>query len=266
MRINDLFFECSNEGRFEVFKSLYKEKKRHSELEKDLDIRGSEISRHLKRLIEKNLVKKSMGNKYAITNIGKLFLFILELFEVSLKYELFFNTHNIDIFPLNLILQLGNLKSIKISCGTMQNIELWSEMIKNSEKFIFAISDQFQDSILPAVERKINNSSIDIRALVDKNVLRSKGYEKLHDRHAFYQKINISQNIRILKQIEIVLLVTDKGAILFLGKEGKIDYSECLIDENEIFIKWSKELFEWYWKKGFNIEFIIRKRQIQKIK
>ncbi|MDX1797196.1 MAG: transcriptional regulator FilR1 domain-containing protein [Candidatus Lokiarchaeia archaeon] len=260
MRINDLFFEFSNEGRFEVFKSLYKGKKRHSQLEKDLDIRGSEISRHLKRLMEKNLIKKSTDSKYAITNIGKLFLDVLELFEVSLKFESFFNTHNIDIFPLNLILQLGNLKSIKISSGTMQNIELWADMIKNSEKYILAISDQFQDSILPAVERKINNISIDIRALVDKNVLNSKGYEKLHDRHTFYQKINITQNIRMLKQIEVSLLVTDKGAILFLGKEGKIDYSECLFDENEIFIEWSKELFEWYWKKGINIKSIIRNR------
>ena len=255
-----MFFEFSNEGRFEVFKSLYKGKKRHSQLEKDLDIRGSEISRHLKRLMEKNLIKKSTDSKYAITNIGKLFLDVLELFEVSLKFESFFNTHNIDIFPLNLILQLGNLKSIKISSGTMQNIELWADMIKNSEKYILAISDQFQDSILPAVERKINNISIDIRALVDKNVLNSKGYEKLHDRHTFYQKINITQNIRMLKQIEVSLLVTDKGAILFLGKEGKIDYSECLFDENEIFIEWSKELFEWYWKKGINIKSIIRNR------
>ena len=260
LRINDLFFEFSNEGRFEVFKSLYKGRKRHSQLEKDLDIRGSEISRHLKRLIEKNFVEKTMNNKYAITNIGKMFLDILELFEVSLKYEAFFNNHNINNIPLNLILQLGNLKTIRINSGTMQNIELWSEMIKKSEKFVLAISDQFQDSILPAVERKINNLSIKIKALVDKNVLASKSYEKLNDRHAFYQKINISQNIRVLKQVVFSLLVTDKGAILFLSREGKIDYSECMYDDNEIFINWSKELFNWYWKEGANIESIIKKR------
>jgi predicted transcriptional regulator len=143
----------------------------------------------------------------------------------------------------------------------MQNIELWSEMIKKSGNFILAISDQFQDSILPAVERKINNMAIKIKALVDKNVLTSKGYEKLEDRHTFYQKINISQNIRMLKQISFSLLVTDKGAILFLSREGKIDYSECLYDKNEIFIKWSKELFDYYWKEGASIESILRKRK-----
>ena len=263
MRINDLFFEFSNEGRFEVFKSLYRGKKRHSQLEKELDIRGSEISRHLKRLIEKNLIKKTMDNKYTITNIGKLFLDVLELFEVSLKYETFFNNHDITYLPLNLILQLGNLKTININSGTMQNIELWSEMIKKSGNFILAISDQFQDSILPVVERKINNMSIKIKALVDKNVLTSKGYEKLEDRHTFYQKINISQNIRMLKQIFFSLLVTDKGAIIFLSKEGKIDYSECLYDENEIFIKWSKEIFNWYWKEGASIESVLKKKNLK---
>lgn len=209
MRINDFFFEFSNEGRFEVFKTLYKGKKRHSQLEKELDIRGSEISRHLKRLMEKNLVKKTLDNKYTITNIGKMFLGILDIFEISLKYENYFNSHNINDFPLSFILQLGNLKTMRMNSGTMQNIELWSELIKNSKKFILAISDQFQDSILPLVERKINGLSIKIRALVDKNVLMSKGYEKLQDRHAFYEKINITENIRLLKQINFSLLVTD---------------------------------------------------------
>ncbi|MFX1502657.1 MAG: hypothetical protein ACFFDH_16980 [Promethearchaeota archaeon] len=259
MRINDLFFEFSNEGRFDVFKSLYKERKRHNQLEKELKIRGSEISRHLKRLIEKNLIKKTMDNKYTITNIGKMFLDILELFEISLNYEVFFNNHNVDIFPLNLILRLGNINTIRINNGTMQNIELWSEMIKKSENFILAISDQFQDSILPVVEKKITNMSIKIKAVVDYNVLTSKGYEKLDDRHAFYQKINISQNIRMLKQILFSLLVTDKGAILFLSREGKIDYSECLYDDNENFILWSKELFDVYWDKGANIDSVIKK-------
>ena len=85
----------------------------------------------------------------------------------------------------------------------------------------------------------------------------SKGYEKLQDRHAFYEKINITENIRLLKQINFSLLVTDKGGIIFLSKEGKVDYSESLFDDSEIFIHRSKELFEWYWKKGTNIKSLI---------
>jgi predicted transcriptional regulator len=62
----------------------------------------------------------------------------------------------------------------------------------------------------------------------------------------------------MLKPIDFSLLVTDKGAILFLSKEGKIDYSECLFDENESFIEWSKELFNCFWKKGIIIKSIIK--------
>ena len=64
----------------------------------------------------------------------------------------------------------------------------------------------------------------------------------------------------MLKQIFFSLLVTDKGAILFLSREGKIDYSECLYDENEIFLNWSKKLFDWYWKEGASIESVLKKR------
>jgi predicted transcriptional regulator len=234
------------------------ESKKHGQLEKELNIRGSEISRHIKRLIRKNLVKKTIDNNYTVTNIGKIFLEVLELFETSLKFENFFNNHDISHLPINLILQLGNLKTLKIKKGTMQNIELWSNLIKNTESFIFAVSDQFQDSILPAVERKISNMGIDIRALVHEDVLKSKGYEKLKDRHAFYEKVNITQNIRILKRIYFSLLVTDKGSILFLIKEGKVDYSECLFDENEIFVKWSNDLFDFYWKEGYSIKPLIK--------
>ena len=259
MKINELFFEFSNEGRFRVFKCLFNESKRHNQIEKELNIRGSEVSRHLKRLIKKNLVNRDRDNKYEITNIGRFFLQTLDIFKIALKYENYFNTHDAYDLPLYIILQLGNLKTLKINKGTMQNIELWSQLIKNSEKYILAISDQFQDSILPIVEKKIKNISINIRALVDETVLNSKGYEKLEDRHAFYQKLKITENIRVLNQIDFSLLVSDKGAILFLRREGKIDYSECLFDNVETFIKWSMELFEWYWKKGKDIKPFIKK-------
>ena len=38
--------------------------------------------------------------------------------------------------------------------------------------------------------------------------------------------------------------------MLFLEKDGEIDYNQCLIDNNESFIEWTTELFEYYWLKG----------------
>ena len=270
MNINEIFFEFSNKGRYEVIRSLYKEGKRHSQLDNELNIPGSEISRHLKRLIEKNLIVKSVDNKYNMTNIGKIFFQIIDIFEVSLKHKDFFNTHDITAIPLYLISQIGDLKTIETSNKTLQNIELWSDLVKNSKKFIFAVSDQFQISLLPIAEKKIRTQSIEIRALIDKHVLKSyripeEWSQIFQDSKAFYKNIKIYQNIRILDKIKFSLVVSDKGAILFLNKEGEIDYSQCLIDNSESYIKWTKELFKFYWRKGKALRpFIIKEIQSKK--
>jgi len=146
----------------------------------------------------------------------------------------------------------------------MKNIETWSSLVKDSEEFIFAISDQFQDSLLPIVEKKINHEMIDVKALIEENVLQTDVKELLKDRHVFYEKIDMFKNIRVLGHLDFSLIVSDKGAILFLSKDDKIDYSECIIDNSEAFINWTIELFDWYWKKGARLDTFIKKRYYSK--
>ena len=264
MNLNEIFFEFSNKERYDVFKSLYYGKRRHSQLEKELNIPGPEISRHLSRLLKRNLINKTDDKNYGMTGIGRIFFRVMEIFETSLKHEQYYNTHDINIIPLHFILQLGTLKSIETSDKTMKNIETWSRLVKDSEKFVFAISDQFQDSLLPIVEKKINHESIDVKALIEENVLQTDVKELLKDRHAFYEKIDMFKNIRVLGHLDFSLIVSDKGAILFLSKDEKIDYSECIIDESEAFINWTIELFEWYWKKGARLDAFIKKKYYSK--
>ncbi|MFX1498395.1 MAG: hypothetical protein ACFFBH_12780 [Promethearchaeota archaeon] len=49
----------------------------------------------------------------------------------------------------------------------------------------------------------------------------------LKDRHAFCNNIDVFKNVRVLDQVVLSFLVSDKGGILFLSKSGKIDYSLC---------------------------------------
>ncbi len=261
MDLNEFLIEFTNKGRLDIFKSLFHVSKRHSEIEKELTIPGPEISRNLKRLLKKELIFKTGENKYEITGIGKIFYHVLKILEISLKYKDFFNLHDISSLPISLILQLGTFEAVKINDKTMENVQLWSDLVKNSEKFIYAIFDQYNDSILPIVEKKIKNQSIEIKALAEEGILTEsiKVGKKFKDRHAFYDKLNIFQNIQILNQPKISLIATDKGSILFLNKDGKIDYSQCLIDYHDSFIKWTVELFEWYWKEGKSIKPFIEK-------
>ncbi len=260
IQINKIFFEFSNKGRYQVFRLLHDKKLRHSEIETELpSIPGSEISRHLKRLLKNNLIVKDKNNQYSISNIGRIFYKIMDVFEVSIKNESFFNSHDISSIPIHLLLQLGELKTLEISYKTMLNIELWSDLVKNSNEFVWAISDQFQNSLLPIVEKKLQSKSIEIRALINKGLLKSyripgEWADIFEDSEKFYKSLKIYKNIRILDPFEFSLIVSEKGAILFLKKEGEIDYSQCLIDNQQSFIQWTKSLFEKYWKKGKELE------------
>jgi predicted transcriptional regulator len=264
LNINEILFEFSNRGRTAIFKSLFNNYKRHSDLENEMGLIGSEISRHLKRLRQKKLVIKTSENKYTVSNVGKILYRVLNMLEVTMEYDDFFNTHDIHSIPLYLVMQLGDLKSVELSDKTMQNIELWSDLVKNSEKFIYAISDQFQISLLPIVEKKFKNKKIEIRALVDKSLLKSYNIpeewaEKFENAKVFYKNINAYENVKILSKIPLSLVVTDKGAILFLSKKEKIDYEQCLIGNHPNFIEWCIELFEKYWKNGKMLKPFIRK-------
>jgi len=263
MNLNELFFEFSNEHRYEVFKSLLKGNKRHSDLKRELNLPASEISRHLKRLSKKTLVSKDIDNRYGITNIGTIFFRVFNIFEVSLKHKGFFNSHDIAVIPLHLILQLGELKTLELSDKTMENIELWADMVKNTDEFIYAVTNQYQSSLFPIVEEK----NVKIKAVIEKKLYKEfiRSYNnpgnwsnKFQDLMSFIDRIKI----RTLEQIEFSLLVSDKGAILFLTKDGKIDYSECLIDNHPSFIKWAIELFDCYWQKGRNLKQFTRKEKI----
>ena len=262
MDVNKLLFELSNKGRYNVLNSLYRESKRHGQLAKELNIPGSEISRHLKRLFEKRLISKDIDNHYRITNIGKIILQMMDIFEVSLHNREFLNSHEITSIPVHLILQLGKLKTVELSNKTMENMEIFENLVKESKDFLFAITDQYQKSLLKEAEKKMKNQPTKIKALVDKDLLKTynipEGWLQLFDEpQAFFK--DMVKNIRILNKINLSLIVSEKGAILFLSKEGEIDYSQCLIDNHESFINWTRELFDWYWKKGKDLRPFIRK-------
>lgn len=255
MDVNELLFEFSNKERYNLLKNLYNGDKKHSELQQEINIPGSEISRHLKRLYQKNLITKDINNRYKITNIGKIFIRMIEVFEISLNHKEFLNSHEITSIPVHLIFQLGKLKDLDFGDRTMENMEIFENLVKDSKDFLYAITDQYQKSLLKEAERKMNEQGIDIRALIDKKLVKSyripeEWAQLFKEPDTFYKKLKIFENIRLLDQITFSLVVSDKGAILFLNKGGEIDYSQCLIDNHKSFINWTKELFEWYWKKG----------------
>ncbi len=257
MIINKIFFELSNEERYKVFRALFNENKRHIDLEKELNLPGSEVSRHLKRLKEEHLIRKAVNHQYSITNLGKIFYQILDIFEVSIKLREFFNTHSIEKIPPELIIKLGNLKTLEIGNKILQNIESWRALIRDADKYIYVIMDQFESSLIQVFEQKIQKKDTEIRVLLFENLVNSIQNKEEDDDNknplTIFKKIEGGKRVKMSNEMDFSLIVTEKGAMLLLSKDKMIDYNECLIDTHNTFIEWTGELFEEYWKRSSDL-------------
>lgn len=257
MKVNNLFFELSHEGRYNVLKSINKKSKKHRHLEKELGLTGPEVSRHLKRLQEAKLIRKTIDGDYRITSFGKMICSVIPFFENSLGFVDFINAHNFEYVPMEILFQMGSLADIELGTKTMENIELWAELIMKSEKYIYAITDQLQTSVIPITQKKVQSGTgFDIKAIID-----SKLFEKFTKPENWFpnatkllKQIDIFNNVRLLEELNLSLIITDIGAIIFLRAGDSIDYSQCIFSKSKSFLKWTKRIFDLHWNKALIIK------------
>ncbi|MBD3229936.1 MAG: DUF1724 domain-containing protein [Candidatus Lokiarchaeota archaeon] len=265
MKVNDLFFELSNEDRYKLFRKINKKPLRHSDLKNILKIPGPEVSRHIKRLLKLKLIHKKLDQKFYPTNYGSFINENLDLFESGTKYINFINTHHIDAIPKELKKDLGLIKKSEFSNQTMFNIEHWSEIIKNAKDFIWAITDQFQASIIPIIQQKLSSQKLEIKSILGSDLLNklvtTEDWEKKVKGkkpdvfQELFETIGLPENIRKLDLLKLSLTITESSIILFLTDDKGIDYSECIYSSsNKDFIRWGKKLFNYYWEKAEKIE------------
>ncbi|MHA1266624.1 MAG: helix-turn-helix transcriptional regulator [Candidatus Helarchaeota archaeon] len=250
MKINDLFFELSHEGRFNLLMLISEERKKHTHLEKELNMTGPEISRHLKRLQDGKLVKKTINGYYEITSFGKIITTAIPYFENSLKFVDFINSHNFAPIPPDLLFQISMLKDIDLKTATMENIELWTSLITKAQKYIYAITDQLQRSIIPLIQKKIQSgTALEIRAIIDQALFdKFRKPENLpSNAPQLLKQIDIIKNVRIYQELNVSTIITEQGALIFLKAGDSIDYSQGLFGKSPRFLQWTKTLFDLFW-------------------
>ena len=188
------------------------------------------------------------------------------------NYE-FINEHNINAIPIQLLLEVGKLLKAKVLDRTMENIEKWAEMIINANEFIWSISDQLQNSIIPIVQRKINDKNLKIRAILEKSLLDRFIDDDSWERYLkdlnpeiikqFFEKLEIQQNVRVKENLGFALTITESESILFLSTNRGIDYSQCIYAKSDKdFLEWARELFLFCW----NDSELITIEQLAKLK
>ena len=256
MKVHDLFFELSHEGRYRILMLIAQGNQKHTHIEKELALTGPEVSRHLKRLQEEKLVRKTVDGSYEITSFGKVITSALPFFENSVNFVDFINSHNFEPIPSEILLQIGSLRDLELRVTTMENIELWRSLITDSQEYIYAITDQLQTSIIPILQKRVQSGAgLDIKAIIDRNLftkftkpenLPSKASELL-------KQFDIFNSVRIYEELNISMIITDLGALIFLRAGNTIDYNQCIYGKSNRFLAWSKRLFELFWENSTTI-------------
>jgi len=256
VEINDLFFELSHEGRMKILKAMIDGKKKHAQLTRELGLPGPEVSRHLMRLQNIKLIQKQPDGAYQLSSFGRFLSSIFPFIENGLTFVEFINSHDFSPIPINILFQLGSIPEIEMKSTTMENIELWSFLVKNAKQYIFSITDQLQTSIIPIISDQVHaGQAPDIKAIINTELFKKYMKPEYLPPHvaSLMEGIDFFANVRLLDELNISLTISDQGALIFLRAGNTIDYDQGIFGRSDAFIIAAKEVFTLFWNRAMVI-------------
>lgn len=220
--------------RIKILDLLYNEPKTLGDLSKNINLSKPEISRHLAKLKEQNLISKC-DNLNEITGLGKIILNIISPLEFIFQNYDFFMNHNINYLPLEFIRNFDALIGSEIIEGTGYILKKMEEISKIPTKEIKIISGQ----PFPDMRDEIVNNAYFIVPLV----VKSKNIK-----FSFSEKYN-NYEIRTIPIVRFPLGIIDNkyGFLFFPDLNGNVDYNFALFAENSRSVEFLNQIWEHFW-------------------
>lgn len=252
-RMCNILFELSNEDRLDIIKLLHQKPFKLTQIAKELGLAVQETSRQLVRLVKVNLVIKNNEGAYRITSQGRNYLRLLPGMQFLSKNSDYFENHILEKLPSSFMGRIGELLEFKPVSEIMRTIVNIEKMGQEAEEFYWYITDQ---PLIPVggyeIAAKMLNKGITIRAI-----------ERIGYAAPEEISLNVSDDVRsvfrehrkngvisdmILPQIDIVLYMNEKEVSIlgFPLEDESFDYLD-FTSEDESFVKWCKDLFNYYW-------------------
>jgi predicted transcriptional regulator len=243
----ELFFELSNETRLELMRQVSWEPQRLTDLSRVLDLPAQEVFRQLSRLEKISVTWKDADGLYHLTPYGQHVLGLLPGFEFLTQNREYFRDHTIDGVPSSFKSRIGELKGSKLIEDVMMSFHYVEETIRNSEEYIWIMSDQILLSTMPLLQERLEKG-VFFRLIVPRDITIAEPvrdyFTKSGDRHFPADKTSS----RFTNEMGVVLIVSDKELALaaFPSVDGDFDYKGFRSDEENC-VRWGKELFETIW-------------------
>ena len=236
---SQLLFELSHRGRVELINTLIKGPERLSTLSEKLQMTSAEVSRHLKRLTNVNILSKNKDGEYYVTPYGRTVLYIMEKMEKLVENWRFFDMHDFSVLPEEMFC-ISNILNANIITNVMHVISELTDVLKAAERFIDVITTfDLLSTLYPYVGKT------ECRALC-----RIISPDTPHHLRRFF-KGKKGCEIRQWEDVRFSLFINEKRWILMVPDfSGRIDYTAALTEGDEGSIVRMRSLFQYCWDKA----------------
>jgi predicted transcriptional regulator len=244
-------FELSSEDRLRILRELEKNPMKLSRVSERFDSTVPETARNMNRLAEANLISKDPDGCFHLTPFGEQALRFLPGYEFISKHKKYLKTHTLStLYPIYLadIGVLASSEFVDKFTYTLFNIE---NMIRESEEFVWVITDQIPASVLPIYIDTLKRG-VECRKIMPRNASIPSAIFTMGNDPAFTAAAREHKlESRYLDKIDLVLGLSEKeiASIMFPDLEGKFDYISFRTKDREA-LNWAKSLFLYYWNKA----------------
>lgn len=254
--ICDIFFELSNESRLDIIVLLEQNAMKLSQIAKELDLPVQEVSRQLARLVKVKIITKNLEGAYIVTPQGRNILRLLPSFQFLSDNSVYFEKHCLDKLPLQFMNRIGELRNSSPVSVLMESFVSVERVVQESDEFFYYITNQ--NLVSPqayalgaaALDRGVVFKCIELANYAPPEALTKKVSEEVRDKFTEHRKNGLVLD-RELQDIDVIFYMNEKevGLLAFPLMDGSMDYLGFTSKDKD-FIKWCKDLHEYYWGLG----------------
>ena len=245
----DLFFELSNEDRMKILGELQKDPNNITGLSRALDVSTQEVSRHVSRFLERDVVSRDGSGAYFLTPFGVLVLNQIQGLSFASAHRDYFRDHVLTGLPSNFLSRIGELGGSELVDDVMLVFHNVERIIVEAEEYIWRLTDRYNMMSLPRLEEATDRG-------VQFCLLQTKAFEYPPDwpgvgevmseaRIAGNMKVKISDSANIF----IAMSEREVAVVAFPFANGRFDYLGFTSSDRRVH-SWCAEVYQFYWDRA----------------
>ena len=255
--------EISSEQRLKIVILLAEDTLKLSDIAKKLDSTASEIHRNLNRLVDSQLIIKTIDGNYTLTTFGMMIYSQINSWDFFISNKDFFTKHSFGNVPDHFLLSMGQLSASQHIKGYVKVQECWTNIYKNASKYIFNMLHEvsYEVDTVNILKEKIQ-SGISLQTIFSNDAIIPDQRKEVLEKTNFKDVIN-AENVqrKIGKNLSVFVVLNEtESNIAFPTTDGDVDVSQIFYSKDKQFHEWCLKFFKHNWESSstFNAEITLQ--------